>query len=224
VPRYEAALDGKIRGLRVGVPRSYFYDPVERQIRRKLEESLDVLRSLGAKVVAVDVPDMTLVNSLMHIVMTVEAATIHRRWLQTRRHDYSEQVASRIEPGLFYPATRYCEALGMRASVAREFVDNTLRRADVLHLPAVPIPVPTIEATTRGDPAEIARVIGLIGHCTRGLNYFGLPALSVPAGFDDKGLPVGFQLVGRPFTEALLLRVADAYQRVTDWHRRSPQI
>jgi aspartyl-tRNA(Asn)/glutamyl-tRNA(Gln) amidotransferase subunit A len=224
VPRYEAALDGKARGLRIGVPRSYYHDPVEPQIRTKLEESLLVLRRLGAKVVEVDVPDVTLINSLMHVLMTVEAATIHRRWLQTRRQDYADQVASRIEPGLFYPATRYAEALGLRASLAKEFVDKALGSVDVLHLPAIPIPVPTIEDTTRGNPADVARVIGVIGHCTRGINYLGLPAISVPAGFDAKGLPVGFQLVGRPFAEALLLRAADAYQRATDWHQRAPAL
>ena len=222
VPRYEAALDGKLRGLRVGVPRGYYYDPVAPEVRKRLEESLDALRRLGAKIVEVDVPDMAAINTFMHIVMTVEAATVHRRWLKERRADYSDQVASRIEPGLFYPATRYLEALALRAKLTREFVDKTLGKADVLHLPAVPIPVPTIEATTRGNPADIARVIGVIGHCTRGLNYLGLPAISVPCGFDAKGLPVGFQLAGRPFAEALLLRAADAYQRATDWHQRAP--
>lgn len=76
----------------------------------------------------------------------------------------------------------------------------------MLHLPAIPIPVPTIEDTTRG------------------INYLGLPAISVPAGLDAKDLPVAFQLVGRPFSKSLLLRAADAYQRVTDWHRRSPEL
>lgn len=224
VPNYEATLDGNVRGLRIGVPRSYYYDPVDPQIGKKLEESLKTLRGLGAKVVEVGVPDMTLINTLMHVLMTVEAATVHRRWLQTRRQDYADQVASRIEPGLFYPATRYCEALAMRASVCKEFIDAALKNADVLHLPAIPIPVPTIEETTRGDPAQVARVIGVVGHCTRGINYLGLPAISVPAGFDAKGLPVAFQLVGRPFAEATLLRAADAYQRATEWHRRSPEM
>jgi aspartyl-tRNA(Asn)/glutamyl-tRNA(Gln) amidotransferase subunit A len=123
---------------------------------------------------------------------------------------------------LFYPATRYCEALAMRASLVKEFLDTALRGVDVLHIPAIPVPVPTIESTTRGNPADVARVIGVLGHCTRGINYLGLPAVSVPAGFDTQGLPVAFQLVGRPFSEAKLLRIADAYQRATDWHRRSP--
>lgn len=222
-PDYEAALDGKVRGLRIGVPRSYYYDPVAPEIARKLEESLHGLRALGAKVVDVDVPDMALINTLTHVLMAVEAATVHRHWLQTRRKDYADQVASRIEPGLFYPATRYCEALAMRASVTREFIGTALKNVDVLHLPAIPIPVPTIGATTLGDPADVARIIGVVGHCTRGINYLGLPAISVPAGFDANGLPVAFQLVGRPFAEATLLRAADAYQRGTDWHRRAPQ-
>jgi aspartyl-tRNA(Asn)/glutamyl-tRNA(Gln) amidotransferase subunit A len=224
VPRHEAALDGNVRKLRIGIPRSYYYDPVTPEIRRHLEASLDVLRDLGAEVVEVDIPDMDLINSLAHVLMAVEAATIHRRWLQTRRDDYADQVRSRIEPGLFYPATRYCEALDMRASLCKEFIDAALHGVDALHIPAIPVPVPTIASTTRGNPADVARVIGVIGHCTRGINYLGLPAVAVPAGFDTQGLPVAFQLVGRPFSEARLLQIADAYQRPTDWHRRSPDL
>ncbi|HUQ73147.1 MAG TPA: amidase [Burkholderiales bacterium] len=220
VPRYEAGLDGNVRGLKIGVARDYFYDPVPPEIAKRLDESLAALRSLGAQIVEVGVPDMALINTLMHVLMTVEGATIHRKWLATRRDDYSDQVRSRFEPGLFYPATRYLEALSLRASVAREFVDTVLKGVDVLHLPAVPIPVPTIDESTTGP--NVSRTIGLIGHCMRGLNYVGLPSIGVPAGFDGRKMPTGFQLVGRPFTEATLLRAADAYQRVTDWHKRKP--
>jgi aspartyl-tRNA(Asn)/glutamyl-tRNA(Gln) amidotransferase subunit A len=148
VPRYEAALDGNARGLRIGVPNAYYYDAVDSEIRMHLDDSLSALRGLGAEVVKVD----------------------------------------------------------------------------VLHLPAIPIPVPTIDETTCGNAADIARIVGVIGHCTRGINYLGLPAISVPAGFDAKGLPIAFQLVGRPFAESSLLRAADAYQSATTWHRQSPDL
>ena len=222
VARYEVALDGNSRELKIGVPRSYYYGPVAPEIKARLSESLAVFRSLGARVTEVQIPDIELINTLMHVLMAVEAATIHRKWLATRRDDYADQVRSRIEPGLFYPATRYLEALSMRAAIAAEFVATALAGVDLLHLPAIPVPVPTIEETTRGAPADVARIIGVLGHATRGINYLGLPAVSVPAGFDGKGLPVGFQLVGRPFSEAVLLRAADAYQRATDWHQRKP--
>jgi aspartyl-tRNA(Asn)/glutamyl-tRNA(Gln) amidotransferase subunit A len=222
VPRYEAALDGNARGLKIGVPRDYYYDVVTLEVARRLEDSLAAFRSMGATVTEVAVPDINLINTLMHVLMAVEAATVHRKWLATRRDDYADQVRSRIEPGLFYPATRYLEALAMRASIVKEFIATAMKGVDLLHLPAIPVPVPTIDETTRGAPDDVARIIGVLGHATRGINYLGLPSITVPAGFDGKGLPVGFQLVGRPFTEATLLRAADAYQRVTDWHKRKP--
>jgi aspartyl-tRNA(Asn)/glutamyl-tRNA(Gln) amidotransferase subunit A len=220
VPRYEAGLDGNAKGLRIGVPRSYYYDVVAAEVRKPLDESLAAFRSMGATIIEVDVPDVNLINTLMHVLMSVEAATVHRKWLTTRRADYADQVRSRIEPGLFYPATRYLEALSMRAGVTQEFVDKALHGVDLLHLPSIPIPVPTIEESTSGP--DVPRIIGTAGHCTRGINYLGLPSISVPAGFDARGLPVGFQLVGRPFAEGALLRAADAFQRITDWHKRKP--
>lgn len=224
VPDYEAALTGDIRGIRIAVPTAYYHEHVTEEIRELLEQSLAILRERGASVVAVKVPDIPLINQLAHVVTAVEAATIHRRWLATRPQDYADPVRSRIEPGLFYPATRYVEALSMRAGIVQEFIDTALAGADVLHLPAIPIPVPTIEETTVGDAARVAKIMGVIRNCTRGINYLGLPAVTVPMGFTRNGLPAGFQLAGRPFAEALLLRVADAYQRVTDWHRKAPAL
>lgn len=224
VPDYEAALNGDVKGLRIAVPNGYYYDCVAPEIGSRLEDSLAVYRELGAEIVPSVVPDISLVNSLAQLVMGVEAATVHGRWLRTRRSDYGEVVLSRIEPGLLYPATRYCEALAMRAGIVKEFLDTALGRSDLLHLPAIPIPVPSIEATTRADPAAVAKTLGELTHCTRGINFLGLPAISVPAGFTSNGLPCGFQLVGRPFAEALLLRAADAYQRLTDWHKKAPPL
>ena len=223
VPDYASQLNGHLKNLTIAVPGNYYYEHVTPGVKKALDDSLTALRDLGAKTVTTRVPDMALINALMIVVMAVEAASIHRNWLATRPDDYADQVRSRIEPGLYYPATRYTEALSLRAKIAAEYVASAMQGADLLHLPTLSIPVPSIAETTAGDPAAIAAKIGAITHCTRGINYLGLPALAVPCGFVD-ALPVSFQLVGKPFTEALLLRAGDAYQRVTDWHKRLPPL
>ena len=222
VPDYEAELNGDVRELKIAVPENYYYDWVTPEVRGLLDESLAVYRDAGALLVRVKVPDIGLINTLAQVVMGVEAASVHEGVLRTRREEYGEIVRSRIEPGLLYPATRYCQTLALRAQIVEEFVAMALAGADVLHLPAISIPVPTIAETTTGKPEDIAKVLGQLTHCTRGINYLGLPAISVPAGFTANGMPCAFQLVARPFSEGLLLRAADAYQRVTDWHRRAP--
>lgn len=224
VPDYEAALDGNLRGLRIGLPKDYFREDLNAEVAAALEQSLHVLCARGAVVVAVRTPDMALVNALAQLVMSVEAAALHRRWIEERPHDYAEQVRLRIDPGFLYPAVHYQEALTLRAPITQGFLRDAMDDCDLIHIPALAVPTPTIEATTAGDAQAALRSVGRITHATRGINYLGLPAISVPAGFTVSGLPLAFQLVGRPFDEARLLQAADAYQRDTDWHRRRPAL
>ena len=98
----------------------------------------------------------------------------------------------------------------------------TFGRNDIVMTPTIPIPVPTIAETTTDDQSKIAKRLAALTHCTRGINYLGLPAITVPAGFTKSGLPCAFQLIGKPFAEITLLKVADAFQRITDWHQRMP--
>ena len=128
----------------------------------------------------------------------------------------------RIDPGFAYPAVRYAEALALRRPLAQAWVDQCLAGCDLVHLPTLVVTPPTIAATTEGQPEVVMQAIAHVTHATRGINYLGLPALSVPAGFSRAGLPLAFQLVARPYAEARLLQAADAYQRDTDWHRRLP--
>ena len=219
---YEAALDGKISGVRIGVPQAYFRSELDPAVGAALDASLDVLRRCGARIVTAEVPDMARVNALAKVLMTVEAATLHRRWVTDHPEAYSVQVRARIEEGFAYSAVRYAEALSLRRRVADEFLSTAFATCDLLHAPVLTMQVPTIRETTEGDPASVLRTIARIGHTVRGINYLGLPAISVPAGVTAAGLPLAFQLIGKPFAEAQLLRVADVYQRETDWHRRMP--
>ncbi|MDB5565417.1 MAG: putative glutamyl-tRNA(Gln) amidotransferase [Tardiphaga sp.] len=219
---YETTLGDNIAGMTIAIPGGYYRDLLHPEIATKLNDAVAAFRALGVRIVDTAPPDMAIINALMHLVMSVEAATIHRRWLIERPGDYADQVRSRIEPGLFYPATRYVEALSLRAQICEQWIASCIGAADLALLPAISIPVPTIAATTEGEPADVAGVIGQLTHCTRGINYLGLPGASVPCGFDAAGLPVGFQLVGRPYAEATILRAAHAYQGATDWHLRVP--
>lgn len=222
VPDYEAGLAKGLDGATIAVPRNWYYDDVSDAVAEALDESLKVLREAGAKTVETEVPDMALIDDVQHVLREVETATVHSRWMKTRPEDYSDQVRTRTEPGFFYTGTRYCEAMLLRGPILEDFLKQAFAGADMVHLPAVSIPVPTIAESTAGGPENIQKVIRRIGRCTRHINYLGLPAISVPCGFADAGLPVAFQLVGRPFAEARLLAAAHAYQSLTDWHAIAP--
>lgn len=220
--RCEAALTGSVAGLTIAVPRGAYAEALDPEVEAAVAAAVAVLRDLGAATAETMPPDMAALNALSLLVLSVESATIHRHWLETRPDDYADQVRSRIEPGLFYPATRYVEALCLRGPLARDWIAATLGDADLAVLPSVSVPAPTIAESTAGTPADVTAVIGRLTRNTRAINYLGLPAVALPCGFSRDGLPLGLQLVGRPWSEPLLLRVADAFQRATDWHTRLP--
>src|SRR6202795_3301970 len=224
VPDYERQLDVPVRGLRVAVPRGFYDDFLDPEVRAAREESLRVLRELGVVIVETRVPDMDLIAAATHVVMASEAATIHRRWLAERPLDYSDQVRGRLEAGLYYPATHYLEAQSLRTRLTGQYLELAMGDCDVVHLPAIPVAVPTIAQTTTGSPADSQAMIAKVGHCMRALNYLGLPALCLPAGFCSQGLSIGFQLVGKPFDEATVLRMGHAFQSATQWHRQIPPL
>lgn len=219
---YEAGLDGDLSGLTIAVPAGYYREAATPEILALLDESLVVLKARGVRIVETRVPDMATLNAMMQLVMGVEAAALHRRWLQERPQDYGAQVRARILPGLAYSATRYAEALMLRGKLVQDWLASAMAGADMVHIPTLAVPVPTIAETTEGEPADVAAAIARVTHCTRAINYLGLPALSVPCGFTAGDLPAAFQLVGRPFGEAALLKAGDAYQRATDVHLRPP--
>ena len=224
VPDYEAALANGAAGLRIGVPTDYFYDIASDEVRALMERSLDVFRAAGAEVVEVSVPDIARINHLSNVVLSSEAAAIHEPWIAGRPDDYQEQVRNRYEPGLHVPAVKYIQALSARAGLLREFVDTALAGVDALHTPGIPFPIPTRDETNVGGGERMAQMVAGLSWCTRAANYLGGPALIVPCGFTESGLPAAFQLMGRPFSEATLFRLGHAYQDATDWHTRAPSL
>ncbi|HSN70003.1 MAG TPA: amidase [Steroidobacteraceae bacterium] len=222
VPAHESECLRGIDELKVGVPRNYFYDPVTEEVRTLIEASIAVLERQGARIVEIDVPDPHHLTELSRVIVYAEATSLHGVWLRERRDEYSPQVAVRAATGLAIPAAAYLEALCLRPRVVRGFVEQVFERCDVLHTPTLAIPVPTLAETDVGSGRAMWDIIAQMVHCTAPINYLGLPAVAVPAGFTANGLPASFQLIGRPFAEAQLLRVAHAYEEATDWHRRVP--
>jgi aspartyl-tRNA(Asn)/glutamyl-tRNA(Gln) amidotransferase subunit A len=167
-------------------------------------------------------PDFDTLSAHCITVMSSEASAQHARWMRERPGDYSSAVRVRLEAGYAIPAATYLEALRLRGAWLERFCARTLGGADVYLLPAMPCRVPTREQTGPKGGADMPRLLAEVTRLTRWVNYLGVPALVLPCGFDSNGLPIGLQLVARPFAEATLLRAGHAFQRATDWHRRVP--
>ena len=224
VPDYEAALGKGIKGLKIGVPRNYYYDIATDEIRALMDDSLSVLRDLGAELVQVDVPDMARITHLSNVTFVCEAAAVHEPWMRARPNDYQEQVRTRYEPGLHLPATAYIQALNARPRALKSFVEQVFDKVDLLHTPGVPFALPSRAETNVAASSQMPTMVATISWCTRATNYLGLPALCVPCGFTGNGLPTSFQLTGRPFAEAALMTAGHAYQGATDWHEQAPAL
>ena len=215
-------LDAGIKGLRIGVPKSYFYDSVSPDMAARVRDSLDVFRRAGASLVEVPIPDIAAANPLTTLVTAAEGAAVNIHRLKTRAGDFGPQTLGRLVLGLLASPDAITNALRWRKTIVREFCETVFSACDMLHTPVMVESPPTIAESDIGANPGFSKTMVAMGHCTRPFNFMGLPAISVPCGFDAKGLPSAFQLAARPFAENTLLRAANAYERETDWVRRCP--
>lgn len=211
-----------LKGIKIGIPQEYYREDIDREIAKALETSLEVLKGLGAKLEPTKVPDMPRLNAMMQKIMSSEAAFLHQVALKETPELIAEQVRLRVEPGLSWSAIEYIEATEKRISLRDEFIRIAFNGCDLIHIPTLVVQTPTIEYSTTGTAAEVLVKVARLTHATRAINYLGLPAMSVPVGFTSAGLPIGMQLVGRPFDEITLLNVSDKYQGEVDWHSHLP--
>ena len=196
-----------IERLRVGVPRAYFCDVLDDQVRHAFEASLDALRRVGATIVDVEIPGARLIAPIyLHIVLG-DAAAYHARTLETMPERYTVPVRLRLEMARYVLAEDYVRALEGRAVLRRE-VDMALSGVDALLLPTVPIPAPLIGASVVQVGATSEPVRNLTLRLTQLFNLTGHPAISLPCGRTAEGLPVGLQAVGTCGRTDTLLQVA----------------
>ena len=223
VPDYAAATAQSIKGLSIGVPSAFYVDDLDAEVGGILDATIAALKREGANIIQVDLPDQRQLSSASQLVLAVEAAAFHKRWLIERPQDYSPQVLMRLRNGLAISGVTYLEALRWRGQALAAHQAATAK-VDAVIAPVSPVPAPTIaESDVGGSPGADA-VLQRLTRFTRPINYLGLPSLSIPSGFTRKGLPVGLQLIGRSFDEATILRIGAAFQRATDFHERVPQL
>jgi aspartyl-tRNA(Asn)/glutamyl-tRNA(Gln) amidotransferase subunit A len=219
---YEEMLDQPLAGLRLGYDDSGTTNNDE--IDRLLQDSRREFERFGVELVPMNLPDLRPHYLAAELINKCEAATIHRERIRENPNQYSSETRRRIEAGFYIPASCYIDAIRLRSKMLAAFVSDVFDRVDILHAPVVPFVAPAIDKAKLGDGGEFLRKLADFTHFNRPINYLGLPALTVPCGFAAGELPVAYQLIGRPFAEALLLRFGHAYQCATTWHVRIPHI
>ncbi len=222
-PDYTASLDGSLAGLRIGVPREYFDAPLNPEVAQAVRQAIALLEEMGGIVSEVSLPLFGYSQAISGAILMAEAAAIHREMLAREGHKLDAAVRSRLEAGLFVTAADYVKAQQARSRFNQELA-RLFREVDLLAGPTEPVTAPPILAQQVAAGDRTVGTTAALTQYTRPYNISGTPAVSVPCGFSEDGLPVGLQLAGRPFDEATVLRAAYAYEQATDWRRRRPPL
>ena len=225
VPNYRRALDGDIRGIKVGVIKEKVHtDDVDSEIRDAIVLAAGVLGELGASVEEVSLPLIEKAGAYSKALTDVEGAIVHYERLKNRAKEYDHNTRVRLLTAILTPAQVYYKAQKLRALLRQQILD-VLERVDVLVLPTSPTAAPRIPTSagisTRADAD--GRIFGARGF-TGPFNLANVPAISIPCGFTSEVLPISLQIAGRPLAEETVMKVAHAYEQATPWHTRRPPI
>jgi aspartyl-tRNA(Asn)/glutamyl-tRNA(Gln) amidotransferase subunit A len=202
--------DCSIRGVRIGFPDSFFFEHLDRDVESAVRGAMARAESLGAEMRPVRLPDMEALNAVARIVLLCEASAVAESYPQDRSL-YGADVRALLDQGRLVPATDYINAQRLRRRMRREF-DQVWKEVDCVVTPATPISAPRAGDTTvrLGGRDEDVRLAAT--RLVRGVNALGYPALCLPCGLSSAGLPVGLQIIGPAFEEALLLRIGAALE------------
>jgi Asp-tRNA(Asn)/Glu-tRNA(Gln) amidotransferase A subunit family amidase len=223
VPDFAQALTGNIRGLRVGVPREFFEDPIDSEVEDSVRGAIELLSKLGATVCEVSWPMYQLSRAISSTILMAEATAYHRELILKQGSQLNFQVRLRLEAGFFISGVDYIQAQRARRIFYRQSRD-LLKKVDLLVGPTVPITACKIGTTNLEIGNTSMAVIPALTQYTRPFDLNGFPAITLPCGFSREGLPIGLQLAGRPFDEETVLRAAHAFEQATEWHKQRPRI
>jgi aspartyl-tRNA(Asn)/glutamyl-tRNA(Gln) amidotransferase subunit A len=202
-----------LRGCRVGLPENFYFDRIDPAVHKAVQEMGRKAESLGAELISVRVPDIAQLNIVARMTLLAEAAAVHEKNME-HRSLFGPDVLALLDAGQLLPATDYLNAQRARRRFAAEF-RTLFGKIDCLLAPATPVVAPRIGATLVDIAGEQEDTRLATTRYLRGINAVGLPVLSMPAGLHSCGLPIGMQIVGKPFSEARLIQVGAALEEVS---------
>jgi aspartyl-tRNA(Asn)/glutamyl-tRNA(Gln) amidotransferase subunit A len=207
IPGFSRTIRNDVKKLKIGIDPSFCFSGVDQEIADTIQNALQLLEGLGARIVEVNLPNIELTSVAESIIITTEAAAYHEANLRSRAADYGEDVRALLEGGSVFSAVHYIKAQRLRRMIQQEFAE-AFKKIDLFAMPSAPVAAPAIGAETvsmAGMETDLS--MALIRFACPS-NLTGLPAISVPCGRSQDGLPIGLQLVGRAFDEATVLRTA----------------
>lgn len=224
IPDYTAGIDGGVAGLTLGVPTNYFFDDIDPEVDTAVRQAISVLEAQGARLREVEIPYAQQMMAVEFGLCVPEASAYHQSMLRERSEHYTDDVRVLLEAGELVLATQYLKALRVRTLVKEAF-QRAFDGLDAILCPTLPATAARVNQDTFTFPSGAQRSVtdAYVGHSAPA-NVTGLPGLSVPCGFDAVGLPIGLQIIGRPFDEAAVLRIGQAYETATDWNDRRPPL
>lgn len=241
VPSYEEFLKEDVKGLKIGIPKEFFAEGIEEEVKKIIYEAIDVLKNLGAECEETSLPHIEYSLACYYIIAPSEASSNLARYdgihygfrsknaeelldvyKKTRKEGFGKEVKRRIMLGTYALSAGYYDAYYLKAQKVRTLIrrdfEKVFEKYDVLITPTSPTPAFKI-----GEKIEDPLKMYLSDICTIPVNLAGLPAISIPAGFAD-GLPVGVQIIGKPYDEGTILKVAYTFEKNTEHHRKKPEI
>lgn len=226
VSDYSASLGKGLRGLTMGVPTNYYFDPIDPEVETAVRRAIAALEELGAQLEEISLPTMRYAGAL-RIAAMADTFVTHEPYLKSHRQDYGPDVLYRTLPGQFVLGRDYSKSLKVQRLIKEEHA-RVLQRVDFLVTPTAPVPAPRIDAeyiTMAGAQYRVRGPgSGLVSRNTSPMNATGLPTITIPCGFTQSGLPIGVQFITRPFEEALLFQVAHSYEEVSPSRDSRPRV
>jgi aspartyl-tRNA(Asn)/glutamyl-tRNA(Gln) amidotransferase subunit A len=222
VPDYTRTLKKEIKRLKIGIPKEYFFENIDLEVRDRVMKAIKNLQDLGASTTEVSFPYVNYAPAMTWIIVRAEAYSYHEPLFKKRGEEYGPFSRENLEVGPFISANHYLKAQRVR-KLLQEQLFTVLKEVNAIVIPTTPTPAPRIGQQVLRIGQEEAK-IGVLNRLANPFNLSGLPAISIPCGFTADGLPVGLQIAGRPFDEETVLRVAWNYEANTEWHKMRPQL